>query len=198
MLGLLLVMLGAALSGCTLLPDGADARGVDEGERAPPIDGHARQMGGGWISWSMDDHLPESGDFVHVVFVDSDCPFCWREGEAMSEGHDRFQSRVMFVTVGVSLPLAGHDADRAEVAAFQDKTTHAGCYSDREDCADRPGEPHDWWYFDDLDLDVMGEWQVPGTPSHFVLDHDGIVVYNQRTNSTADDWTEALAQLTGL
>jgi hypothetical protein len=37
-------------------------------------------------------------------------------------------------------------------------------------------------YIDDLDLDNMDEWKVPGTPAYFLIQPDGIVAWVSSEN----------------
>lgn len=176
--------------------------GVAEGQRVPDFTSDSRMGGGSWSEFNLWDQFDfswnESNDQGQQWFVfsfeDPDCPFCWRSGTEMSERHDAYGDRATFITVMGSLPIGGHTADLREIAAYQDKGDNPGCYQDGANCLERPGEPHPWRYVEDVDTEIFDAWEIPGTPSHFIVKPNGEMAWNERTNTSAD-FDQALAAL---
>ncbi|MGB0611632.1 MAG: hypothetical protein ACPGMW_03310, partial [Poseidonia sp.] len=44
-------------------------------------------------------------------------------------------------------------------------------------CSSRQGSAHNFMYVDDIDQENMQEWKIPGTPSYFIIQPDGIVAW---------------------
>ena len=156
--------------------------GPSEGELAPDFSAQS-YSGGAWVNFRLSDLFNKSwepggdGDWIVVQYIDTDCPYCWSEGELMSQLHSQWGDEVTFVTVVVELGIQGHESNREEIEAFRDKTPYDGCKTN-SDCADRPGDPHPWVYVDDLNEKTTGDWEIPGTPFTALLQPDGIVAWN--------------------
>ena len=54
--------------------------------------------------------------------MDTDCPYCWVDGDEMSQLHSQWSDRVNFVTIAAELSIPDHDSTRGEIEAFRDKT----------------------------------------------------------------------------
>ena len=80
--------------------------------------------------------------WILVQFMDTDCPYCWRDAELLTEIDKQFGGVLTTVVVASELNIGGHSSSRAEIAAFQDMTDYQGCYGGDRNCADRPGDPH--------------------------------------------------------
>ena len=126
--------------------------------------------------------------------MDTDCPHCWNEAGPMSDIESNFGDRLTMISVAVSLNIPSHDSDREEVVAFQEKASLMGCNSGNSDCSTRSGEPHDWAYFDDLDVTIMDTWGVQGTPFIVIIKPDGEVAWNQGQNQ-GQEIMEALVEM---
>ncbi len=178
--------------------------GPSEGELAPDFSAQA-YSGGEWGDFRLSDLFNKSwapggdGNWIVVQYIDTDCPYCWNEGELMSQLHSQWNQEVTFVTVVVELGIQGHDSSRGEVEAFRDKTPYEGCKTN-SNCADRPGNPHSWVYIDDLNTRTSGDWELPGTPFAALLQPDGIVAWNPQQPGNHPDGEEmggALQRLVG-
>ena len=178
--------------------------GPSEGELAPDFSVQA-YSGGEWGDFRLSDLFNKSwapggdGNWIVVQYIDTDCPYCWNEGELMSQLHSQWNQKVTFVTVVVELGIQGHDSSRGEVEAFRDKTPYEGCKTN-SNCADRPGNPHSWVYIDDLNSRTSGDWELPGTPFAALLQPDGIVAWNPQQPGNHPDGEEmegALQRLVG-
>jgi len=178
--------------------------GPSEGELAPDFSAQA-YSGGEWEGFRLSDLFNKSwvpggdGHWIIVQYIDTDCPYCWSEGEMMSQLHSQWNQEVTFVTVVVELGIQGHDSSRGEVEAFRDKTPYDGCNTN-SNCADRPGNPHSWIYIDDLNSRTSGDWELPGTPFAALLQPDGIVAWNHNqpeNHPTGEEMAGALQRLVG-
>ena len=167
--------------------------GPSEGELAPDFSADA-YAGSNWENFKLSDTFDyeweegESGEWILIQFIDTDCPYCWTEGESMSNLHAEWSNDVKFITIAVELSLSGHDSNREEVESFRDKTSYGtdasdgdGCNSGRDNCMNRPGTTHNWDYIEGSS-NIMKDWEVSGTPFLVVLQPDGYVAWNQGEN----------------
>ena len=104
--------------------------GPSEGELAPDFSTDA-YSGASWENFRLSDSFDyeweagEDGEWILIQFIDTDCPYCWSEGEKMSSLHAQWSNNVEFITVAVELSgLSGHNSDRQEIEAFRDKTNY--------------------------------------------------------------------------
>ena len=178
--------------------------GPSEGELAPDFSAQA-YSGGQWEEFRLSDLFNKSwasggdGNWILVQYIDTDCPYCWSEGELMSQLHSQWNQEVTFVPVVVELGIPGHGSSRDEVEAFRDKTPYVGRKTD-SNCADRPGDSHSWAYIDDLNSSTSGDWELPGTPFAALLQPDGVVAWNPQQPGNHPDGEEmegALQRLVG-
>jgi hypothetical protein len=141
-----------------------------------------------WLvdNWTAGD---TTGEWLVVEFIDTDCGFCWDAGSETGQAADYFSKTgaekwdgpvVNFVANVGELNIPGHESSRDEIIAFRDKSGEETCA--KGDCTNRPGNPHSFTYIDDLDLDNMDEWKVPGTPAYYLIQPDGIVAWVSSEN----------------
>ena len=71
--------------------------GVDVGEMPPNITGDARIANSEWFSFDLYSKFNNSWDgnatsdrWILVEFIDTDCPYCWRDAELMSQIDSQF------------------------------------------------------------------------------------------------------------
>jgi len=95
------------------------------------------------------------------------------------------QKEVVFITVASGMLATDHS--RAEIVAFQEKGDFVGCYNDEQNCADRPGNVHNWLYVDDNDMQIFDVYNLPGVPFHLLLDSNGTVVWNSGQHHVMGD-----------
>ena len=168
--------------------------GPSEGELAPDFSTDS-YSGAGWENFRLSDTFDynweagEQGEWLLIQFIDTDCPYCWNEGETMSNLYAQWSSDVEFITVAVELSINGHDSDRQEIEAFRDKTNYGtgendgdGCNSGKDNCIDRPGTVHEWTYVE-ATSGIMKDWEISGTPFIAILQPDGYVAWNQYENN---------------
>ena len=169
--------------------------GTKEGERAPPLEG-MMYNGSGWTQFNMDDYMTTNwtvgdanGEWLVVEFMDTDCTFCLRDADEFGQVADFFMKiskdtdgtpawngpTVNFVASATELNIKGHDSSRAEIISFRDKTGDSSCAGTA--CSSRQGSAHNFMYVDDIDQENMQEWKIPGTPSYFIIQPDGIVAW---------------------
>tara|TARA_B100001750_G_C15506564_1_gene600750 strand:- start:914 stop:1606 length:693 start_codon:yes stop_codon:yes gene_type:complete len=162
--------------------------GPNEGELAPNLSGKIHMSGSStWDDFELYDHIDHSwtnesdpgAKWFLIQFMDTDCGHCWSYSEQMTQIDEAFSSQLTTISVAVSLDIPNHDADRAEIVAFQEKGSLDVCNSNNVDCSTRPGNVHNWGYLDDLDGSYMDPWSVQGTPFFIILQPDGIVAWNQ-------------------
>ena len=164
-----------------------------EGDMVYPMRALARELEGEWIEWALHDHFnntwngttsgEENGSdskWILIEFLSTDCGHCWNAADDMTSFHNDYGDRVEFLSFAVNFSSNDYfNATPEEVAAFQDKTTHNGCRANQYDCADRPGEPHDWLYVDDRNQSAMHEFAAQGTPMFVIIQPNGVVAWHQ-------------------
>ena len=157
------------------------ASGTQPGERAPIFTSKAYN-GDGWETFVFDDLLtpgwsPNStGDapWIAVEFMDTDCGHCKTAAEKVGNWAEQYSSSVWdgpeVIFIAVSVEFVG-DSSRSEIEDFRDSNEHT------------------FVYVDDLDLDVVGKWDVGATPTYFLVQPDGLVAWNsgQAVNSIGWD-----------
>lgn len=111
----------------------------------------------------------------------------------MSQLYNQYGNRVEFISVAVSLNIPNHDADNAEIIAFQEKTT-GSCNQGNNDCSERGGDAHDWAYFNDLGASTLDPWGVQGTPFEVILQPNGVVAWNKGQRSGSGQTPETALQ----
>ena len=182
--------------------------GTNEGDRAPPLTGMAYN-GSGWTNFDINDYFDTNwtagdldGQWLLVDFMDTDCPFCVRSAQEVGQNADYFMKLqgddwqgpiVNFVASATQLDIPGHETSRAEIEAFRDKSGEESCAGNS--CATREGSSHGFVYIDDIDQDNMKAWKVPGTPSYFLIQPDGIVAWVSSEN-TDEEVSDAIFRLT--
>ncbi len=116
-----------------------------------------------------------------LIFVSTDCGHCWNHGTTISQWEIDYAGRMNIVMLAVNFETnEKFTADRDEVKGFQGKLSGSLCYQNSQSCADRPGDAHASLYLDDLNQSQMSAWQVTSTPTHIIINHDGIVLWHQR------------------
>jgi hypothetical protein len=188
--------------------------GPEEGNRAPDFVADAYN-GGSWYEFRMSDIWDWDWDgnssdskWILIQFIDTDCPYCWEEGDEMSQYHAQWKDRVTFVTVSVHLNIPNHESSKSEIEAFRDLTSFGtnendgdGCNSGRDNCNARPGSSHQWTYVDDPSNSIFDQWELGGTPFSAILQPDGVVAWNklkhQGQGGDGEDLPSALQRLVG-
>ena len=169
--------------------------GTKSGDRAPNITGKAYN-GSVWVDFDLSTYFDfnweegeVNGQWVAIEFMDTDCPYCVQSAKEYGEMAQYFSAsnpdwtgpQVNFLASATQLKIEGHESSRGEIAAFRDKTTGYDC--NKQDCANRGGGVHNFPYIDDLDLENMALWDVPGTPAYFLIQPDGIVAWSSAESS---------------
>ena len=147
-----------------------------------------------------------------VEFMDTDCPYCVRAADEMTQFSNYFMKYqgenpgpvsdtnppawrgplVNFVASATQLDISGHETSRDEIEGFRDRTGSESCAG--QNCASRPGGVHQFAYIDDIDQENMDTWKVGGTPEYFILQPDGIVAWVASQHD--EDLNYALTRLT--
>ena len=182
------LILTASITVIVVLSDGGTSSvyniGTSEGKQVPNFfaDAHGAS---GWESFNLYDNL-KNDQYILIQFIDTDCPHCWSDAASISDSYSQYgvNGNVTFITVASGMLATDHS--RAEIVAFQGKEYFEGCYRDERNCADRPGDVHDWLYVDDNDMQIFDAYSLPGVPFHLLLDSNGIVVWNQQQHSQGD------------
>jgi hypothetical protein len=181
--------------------------GPSEGELAPDFSSDSYN-GGSWVNFRLSETFDyewnegEEGEWILIQFIDTDCPYCWSEGETMSNLYSQWSNDVEFITIAVELSISGHDSDRQEIEAFRDKTNYGtddndgnGCNSGRDNCVNRPGTPHNWNYVE-ATSGIMKDWEITGTPFLAILEPNGYVAWNQYENN-GESIEDAMQRIVG-
>jgi hypothetical protein len=176
--------------------------GVSEGQLVPDIVSKGHAADGTWDDFRLYDYINHSwdegepGEYIFLQFMDSDCGHCWNDAQVMSDNHAAYGASGAVVFITVSVGMLASDHSRAEIVAFQEKGDFVGCYeSVAPNCNDRPGEPHDWIYVDDLNQDAFQDYNLRGVPFHLLMSPDGIVVWNSGAHDQDDPLHEASAAI---
>ncbi len=185
--------------------------GPEEGQIIPNLGGEVYESGT-WSDFDLhsmfdrDWQEDEEGEWIYIQILDTDCPYCYSEGDDMSERHNLYNSKAAFLSVVVELAIPGHDGSESEIIAFKDKASFGtesddgnGCNSGRNNCENRPGEVHEWGYVNDLDMTVKNSWDISGTPFNILLKPNGEVAWNQAAHGENDGQNidDALANYLG-
>ena len=160
------------------------AIGTDVGERAPDVEGKAYN-GTSWVEFDFESYFDTSweegnmsGQWVAIEFMDTDCPYCQQTADEYGQWANTYSANnpnwngphVNFLASATELDIPGHETSRAEIQDF------------------RAEYGHNFPYIDDIDQDNMKEWGIPGTPTYFLIQPDGIIAW------VSDDSNEDLAQ----
>ncbi len=160
------------------------AIGTDVGERAPDVEGKAYN-GTSWVDFDFESYFDNSwnegntsGQWVAIEFMDTDCPYCQQTADEYGQWANTYSANnpnwngphVNFLASATELDIPGHETSRAEIQDF------------------RAEYGHNFPYIDDIDQDNMKEWGIPGTPTYFLIQPDGIIAW------VSDDSNEDLAQ----
>lgn len=160
------------------------AIGTDVGERAPDVEGKAYN-GTSWVEFDFESYFDTSweegnmsGQWVAIEFMDTDCPYCQKTADDYGQWANTYSANnpnwngphVNFLASATELDIPGHETSRAEIQDF------------------RAEYGHNFPYIDDIDQDNMKEWGIPGTPTYFLIQPDGIIAW------VSDDSNEDLAQ----
>ena len=165
--------------------------GVAEGQLAPNFASQAYDNS--WSSFELYDHIDqtwvegEEGQWVFLLFIDTDCPYCFESGDEHTDMHNGYANSVKFLTVVTELQISGHESSKAEIVDYKEKNDNSGCKSERANCNQRPGDVHNWPYIDDLDRSIAEDYNLPGTPFYLLLSPDGIVQWNSGQHSNQGD-----------
>ncbi|MEE2758975.1 MAG: hypothetical protein VYA86_03230 [Candidatus Thermoplasmatota archaeon] len=172
--------------------------GVAEGQLAPNFSSQAYDSS--WSDFELYDHIDQTwatgdeGEWILLLFIDTDCPYCFDSGDDHSAWHSQWGASVQFLTVATELQISGHSSSKGEIVDFKEKNDNSGCRSDKANCDQRPGDVHNWPYIDDLDRSIAKDYNLPGTPFYLLLSPDGIVQWNsgQHSNDQLSDPASAL------
>ena len=115
-----------------------------------------------------------------VFFLSTDCGHCWHAADEISNWSQSYSNNTNFLAIAVNFSSNNNfNATQGEVAAFQQQTNYTGCAGGNYNCANRPGEPHEFGYVDDRNQTIMRDWGVGGTPKFFIIQPNGVVAWNQ-------------------
>ena len=166
------------------------AIGTDVGERAPDVEGKAYN-GTSWVEFDFESYFDQSweagnisGQWVALEFMDTDCPYCQQTADEYGQWANTYSANnpnwngphVNFLVSATELDIQGHDTSRAEIQDF------------------RAEYNHNFPYVDDIDQDNMEEWGIPGTPTYFLIQPDGIIAWVSADSN--EDLDQAIIRLT--
>ena len=166
------------------------AIGTDVGERAPDVEGKAYN-GTSWVEFDFESYFDTSweegnmsGQWVAIEFMDTDCPYCQQTADEYGQWANTYSANnpnwngphVNFLASATELDIPGHETSRAEIQDF------------------RAEYGHNFPYIDDIDQDNMKEWGIPGTPTYFLIQPDGIIAWV--SDDSNEDLDQAIVRLT--
>ena len=166
------------------------AIGTDVGERAPDVEGKAYN-GTSWVEFDFESYFDNSwkegnisGQWVAIEFMDTDCPYCQQTADEYGQWANTYSANnpnwngphVNFLASATELDIPGHETSRAEIQDF------------------RAEYGHNFPYIDDIDQDNMKEWGIPGTPTYFLIQPDGIIAWV--SDDSNEDLEQAIVRLT--
>ena len=166
------------------------AIGTDVGERAPDVEGKAYN-GTSWVEFDFESYFDNSwkegnisGQWVALEFMDTDCPYCQQTADEYGQWANTYSANnpnwngphVNFLASATELDIPGHETSRAEIQDF------------------RAEYGHNFPYIDDIDQDNMKEWGIPGTPTYFLIQPDGIIAWV--SDDSNEDLEQAIVRLT--
>jgi len=168
-------------------------RGTWECEKINSISLQARELAGEWEEWNIWSHLDKDWNgtpvnasngsdskWILLQFISTDCSHCWNAATYMDEKYEQYNDSLQFITIAVDFQSnPKFTSSPEEIAAFQDKTNHSGCMQNSTNCSERPGNPHDWIYADNREMDVLKEFHRTGTPTFIIIAPNGVVAWNQ-------------------
>jgi len=177
------------------------ATGVGVGEKVPYLEGKIYN-GNGWVDYNLHDQFDSNwneddtnGTWHIIEFLDTDCSACWRDTAKVSDLQNAISSSqwdrapVQMLAVVVELNIQNHDGSRDEIKAFRDKNDGDGtfkCNAERALCSERDGSPYNFPFLDDLDGKGTKEWDIPGTPTYFIVQPNGIVAWSSVEAGNSD------------
>ena len=122
-----------------------------------------------------------------IFFLSTDCGHCWNAADEISNWSQSYSNHTNFLAIAVNFSSNNNfNATQEEVVAFQQQTNYTGCVGGNYNCADRPGEPHEFGYVDDRNQTIMRDWGVGGTPAFFIIQPNGVVAWNQYQHNNGD------------
>ena len=166
------------------------AIGTDVGERAPDVEGKAYN-GTSWVEFDFESYFDNSwkegnisGQWVAIEFMDTDCPYCQQTADEYGQWANTYSANnpnwngphVNFLASATELDIPGHETSRAEIQDF------------------RAEYGHNFPYIDDIDQDNMKEWGIPGTPTYYLIQPDGIIAWV--SDDSNEDLEQAIVRLT--
>lgn len=200
----IVVPVDSSFNGSCLIGDN-HTRGTWECEKINSISLQARELAGEWEQWNIWSNLDQDWNgtpvntsngsdskWILLEFISTDCSHCWNAGTYMDAKYEQYNDSLQFITIAVDFPSsAKFTSSPEEIAAFQDKTNHSGCMQNSTNCSERPGNPHDWIYADNREMDVLKEFHGSGTPTFIIIAPNGVVAWNQAQNDD-ENISEAL------
>ena len=146
--------------------------GVDDS--AIEIEGKIND-GGTWVDFKLSDNYNKNwtidndvtGTWYMVEFMDINCGHCKNAAsDITSLSNDWMNNRditngdsVDFLAVSINLGMKGDDYTPENIVNFRNQYEHQ------------------FAYFDDLDNSVRDDWNVPGTPTYFLIAPNGVISY---------------------
>jgi hypothetical protein len=152
--------------------------GIGVGDRAPDLTGQVWD-GNSWTDFDLQDNIDsmwsegDAGTYYMIEFMDTNCGYCKTSAkdfilpeQSRWTGENPTRSMPENITVeflAVSIALhdgsEGWDYGRTEITDF------------------RAEYDHTFGYMDDHDNENRDEWEIPGTPTYFLVAPNGIILY---------------------
>jgi|TARA_B100001996_G_scaffold382947_2_gene376463 hypothetical protein len=148
--------------------------GIAVDDRAIEIEGKIYD-GGTWVDFTLSEQVTNdweidndvTGTWYMVEFMDINCGHCKNAAsDITSLSNDWMNNRditngdsVEFLAVSINLGMKGDDYTPANIVNF------------------RNNYEHQFAYLDDLDNSVRDDWDIPGTPTYFLINPLGVIAY---------------------
>jgi hypothetical protein len=165
--------------------------GIAVEDRAPEIEGKVNNGGNSWTDFSLTENYDESwnieeggGTWFAIEFMDINCGHCKNAAEEVRVRSDEWMSKdisngdeVEFLAVSLKLGIQGDEYNRDNIKAF------------------RENYEHNFQYLDDLDNSNRDVWDIPGTPTYFLIAPNGIIMFASPDSTEGETLWQAMDRI---
>lgn len=181
LMGLIFLIAGFVIVGMTTNPT---YTGVSVGDIAPDLSGEVYD-GTNWNQVTINDKFNSSwvegslgGTWVMVEFMDINCGHCIKAAPDLGSYSDLWMNEaelsngatIEIIAVAIKLGIGGNEYTQENIEGF------------------RAEYNHNIPYMDDLSNDLRDNWDIPGTPTYFLIAPNGIISYSTPESFGVSVW----------